>query len=313
MRRTAVIGAGGVRLAVREAGPADAPPVVLLHGWAQSSAVWAGVLASAGEPASAVSSAASAEGRASAVSSAASVGEHASVGLADRFRLVAADLRGHGESDAPAEGYADPAAWAGDVAALLAHAGRDAVLVGWSYGGLVIADYLRRHGTAGVAGLVLVGAITEIGRGRPGGRVGPAMRAALPAALDEDPTVAVPALLDLITAMDADALPGEVGQWMLGTALRVPPRVRAALFRRDVTSADVLAAVDVPALVLHGRRDAVVDPSAGEYAAATIPGAALRWFDDVGHLPFLERPAEFTAELAGFLERCQAARREVVR
>jgi len=30
----------GVRLALRVAGPSDAPPVVLLHGWAQSAEVW---------------------------------------------------------------------------------------------------------------------------------------------------------------------------------------------------------------------------------------------------------------------------------
>ncbi|GDY29489.1 alpha/beta fold hydrolase [Gandjariella thermophila] len=290
----AVTGAGGIRLAVREAGRRGALPAVLLHGWAQSSAVWSGLLDT---PA-----------------------------MTDGFRLVAADLRGHGDSDAPdgpsaasagesasAGGYADPDAWAGDVAALLAHAGPGAVLLGWSYGGLVVTDYLRRHGTAGLAGIVLVGAITEIGRDHPGGRIGPVMRAALPAALDEDPAVAVPALLEFTAGLGAGRLPGELVQRLLGAALRVPPRVRAALFRRDVASADVLAAVDVPTLVMHGRRDAVVDPAAGEYAAATIPGATLRWFDDAGHAPFLERPEEFTAELAAFLEKCRAETREVVR
>jgi non-heme chloroperoxidase len=298
VRSTAVAGAGGVRLAVREAGPAGAPPVVLLHGWTQSSAVWGQAVEPLGG-----------------------------------YRTIAADLRGHGDSDAPVgpsaassgasasagppagslNGYADPDVWAGDVAAVLAHAGRDAVLVGWSYGGLVVTDYLRRHGTAGLAGVVLVGAITEIGRDRPGGRIGPVMRAALPAALDEDPAVAVPALLEFTAGLTADPLPGELVQRLLGAALRVPPRVRAAMFRRDVASADVLAAVDVPTLVLHGRADAVVDPSAGEYAAATIPGASLRWFDGVGHAPFLERPEEFTAALAGFVAECQAETREVVR
>jgi len=277
VRNTAVTSAGGVRLAVREAGPRQAPPIVLLHGWAQSSAVWAEQLAAAA--------------------------------LTDRFRLVAADLRGHGDSDAPDHGYRDSDAWADDVAALLAYAGADAVLVGWSYGGLVVTDYLRRHGTESVAGLVLVGAITEIGRDHPGGRVGPVMRAALPAALDDDPAVAVPALLEFTTGLAGGEVTGELAQRLLGTALRVPPRVRAALFRRDVTSEDVLAAVDVPTLVLHGTRDAVVDPSAAEYAAGAIPGAELRWFDDTGHLPFVERAAEFTHELATFADGCAAVRR----
>jgi pimeloyl-ACP methyl ester carboxylesterase len=68
------------------------------------------------------------------------------------------DLRGHGGSEVSADGYDDPGVWAADLAAVLELAGRPAVLVGSSYGGLVITDYLRAHGQAGVAGLVLAGA-----------------------------------------------------------------------------------------------------------------------------------------------------------
>jgi pimeloyl-ACP methyl ester carboxylesterase len=69
--------------------------------------------------------------------------------------------------------------------------------------------------------------------------------------------------------------------------------VRAGLFDRDVDSAGVLAGIDVPTLVVHGRQDAVVDPRAAQYAMDKIPGAAGHWLDGVGHLPFLERPEEF--------------------
>lgn len=241
-----------MRLAVREAGPVDAPPVVLVHGWAQSGDVWA----------------------------------------VDGFRTYAVDLRGHGGSDEPADGYRDSAAWADDLAAVFAHVGRPAALVGWSYGGLVVADYLRFHGTARVTGLVLVGAITEIGRDRPGGRTGPVMNAALPAALTDD------AALTAFCAEMASALPVETVERLTATALRVSPRVRAELFRRDVDSSDVLAAIDVPTLVLHGTADDVVAPAAAEYSAAMIAGAQLIWYADRGHLPFLEEPARFAEDLA---------------
>src|SRR5699024_5316180 len=106
--------------------------------------------------------------------------------LAAGRRLVAMDLRGHGRSDVPESGYDDPDVWAGDLAAVLQRAGTPAIVVCWSYGGLVIADYLRRHGDQGLAGLVFVGAITEIGKNRPGGIIGPAMSGALPDALSEE-------------------------------------------------------------------------------------------------------------------------------
>jgi len=263
-----VTGADGVRLRVRVGGTVGAPPIVFVHGWAQSSRAWDLQFADAE--------------------------------LHERFRLVAVDLRGHGGSGVPDRGYDDAHSWAGDLAAVLAFAGRPAVVVGWSYGGLVIADYLRVHGTAGLAGIVLAGAITEIGRGRAGGRVGRAMRDCLPDALSEDPAVAVPALTALNAAQPALDVPGPLAQSLLGACLTVLPKVRAALFAREVDSGDVLAAVDVPALVVHGTADTVVDPVASEYAAGKIPGAELRWFSTVGHLPFVEAVSEFNSVLSRF-------------
>jgi non-heme chloroperoxidase len=261
-------GAGGVPLAVREAGEVGSPPVVLLHGWAASSASWAAQFA---DPV-----------------------------LTSAHRLIAPDLRGHGESGVPETGYDDPAVWAGDLAAVLDHAGAPAVVVGWSYGGLVLTDYLRVRGTEGIAGIVLVGAITEIGAGRPGGAVGRALGAVMREVLAEDPAVAVPALLSLAERMTAGPATGTQVQRRLADCLRVPPRVRRALFRRDLGSADVLAAVDVPALVVHGDADQVIDPAAGEYVIGKIPGAGRRWFSQVGHMPFAERVEEFDDALLGF-------------
>ncbi|WP_433470956.1 alpha/beta fold hydrolase [Saccharomonospora azurea] len=267
--RSEVVGASGVRIGVRVGGQRRAPAIVFVHGWAQSARVWDTQFA---DP------------------------------ELSRFHLLAPDLRGHGSSEVPEGGYDDPAAWADDLSAVLDLAGGDAVVVGWSYGGLVIADYLRTHGTRGLAGLVFVGAITEIGKGRPGGRVGPAMAGALPAALSDDVDVALPALTALGEGMAAQPVPGEVEQALLGTSLAVPPRVRRALFRRDIGSADALSAVDVPALVLHGTDDAVVDVTAGEYTAGKIEGASTRWWSGVGHLPFVESAREFDTTLRGFAE-----------
>lgn len=260
-----VLGTGGTRLAIRTAGQPGAPPIVFVHGWAQSADVFSP--------------------------------QFASTELAERFWLVGVDLRGHGDSDVAEAGYDDPAVWAGDIAAVLEFVGTPAILLGWSYGGMVLVDYLRTYGAAGVAGLVLAGAITEVGKRRPGGRVGSAMRTALPDVFAEDPAVAVPALTSLNAGMTARGLSGTSAQAMLGTSLRVPPAVRAALFRRDIGSADLLRTIDIPTLIVHGTADLVVDPSAGAYAAGKIPGAHTRWMQSVGHLPFVEAVTEFNAAL----------------
>ena len=253
---------------MRAVGDPQGPPIVFVHGWASSGRAWDGQLAD--------------------------------LELAARHRLIAVDLRGHGGSDVPVSGYDRAATWADDLAAVLAYAGRPAVLVGWSYGGLVITDYLRERGTAGVAGLVLVGALTELGKDRPGGVTGSAWDGIMRSVLSEEPDEAVPAIMTLATRMTVAPRSGEETQRHVGEMLSVPPRVRKALFRRDVGSADVLAAVDVPTLVVHGEQDSVVAPDSAEYSAGKIPGAVLRWFSSVGHLPFTERRDEFDAALLEF-------------
>jgi pimeloyl-ACP methyl ester carboxylesterase len=260
-------GEGGARIAFRVAGDPQGPPIVFVHGWAAYSESWAGQLSDQ------------------------SLSAH---------KLVAIDLRGHGASSAPAGGYDDPAVWAGDLAAVLDSLGRPAVLVGWSYGGLVITDYLRERGTDGVAGVVYVGAVTELGRDRPGGVVGPAWDGLMRPMMSEDPDEAIPALTAFAARMTAHPLPGPDLQRYVGTMLQVPPRVRKALFKRDVDSADVLAAIDVPVLIAHGTADTVVAPASAEYAAGKISTATVRWFEEVGHMPFVERRAEFNAALLEF-------------
>ncbi|SDD42508.1 alpha/beta fold hydrolase [Actinokineospora iranica] len=260
-----VVGAGGAALAVRVAGDPARPPIVFVHGWAQSGAVWAN--------------------------------QFADPDLLREHYLLAVDLRGHGSSDIPDDGYDNPAVWAEDLAAVLRLAGSPATVVGWSYGGLVITDYVRERGCAELAGIVLVGALTEIGKNRPGGAIGSLMRDAIPGALSEDPALALPTVATLTAGMTAEPASGGETQRRIGATLSVPPRVRKALFKRDTGSADVLSGITVPTLVAHGTEDRVVDPAAAAYALGKIPGATARWFPGVGHLPFAERVDEFNRTL----------------
>jgi pimeloyl-ACP methyl ester carboxylesterase len=46
---------------------------------------------------------------------------------------------------------------------------------------------------------------------------------------------------------------------------------------------DALRTVSLPSLVIHGRSDALIDPTGGERTAEVIPGAELLLIDDMGH------------------------------
>ncbi|QTJ65565.1 alpha/beta hydrolase [Rhodococcus sp. ZPP] len=264
-------GVDGTPLVYSVTGAQDARPLVLLHGWAQSSKCW---------------------------------GTEVLDELAARYRVIAPDLRGHGYSGVPTTGYDDSAVWAGDVRAVLAaeDVTSGAVLLGWSYGGLVICDYLATHGSAAVDGVVLVGAITSIGRGEKGGKVGPAMREAVPGAMSEEPRVAIRALGAFGTALTGPPEgKGAQSQALFGASLSTPPRVRAALFDRAASHDDLLRRLDVPVLVIHGTEDSVVDVAAGRHAADLVPNAQASFWDGCDHGPFVEDPARFVKEIGEFV------------
>ncbi|MFD6897214.1 alpha/beta fold hydrolase [Rhodococcus sp. NPDC060086] len=270
-----VVSSDGTPIVYRTFGHESARPLVLLHGWAQSSRCW---------------------------------GEDVLGDLARTFRVIAVDLRGHGYSGAPQGGYDNSENWAADVHAVLdAEHADNAVLLGWSYGGLVICDYLAVHGSAKVAGVVLVGAITSIGRGEKGGKVGAAMRAAIPAAMSEKPREAIAALSSFGAALTGPPEgKGAVSQALFGASLSTTPHVRGALFDRAVGNDDLLRSLEIPVLILHGTADSVVDISAARHAESLLPNASTSYWDGVDHGPFVEDPARFVAEVTEFVESVDA-------
>ena len=62
-----------------------------------------------------------------------------------------------------------------------------------------------------------------------------------------------------------------------------------------------LRRVTAPTLVLWGRQDGLVPPVYGERYRERIPGARLHVIERCGHLPAIERPAEFAEAVLGFL------------
>src|SRR6266567_2842954 len=117
----------GLKIAACECGNPAGQEIIFIHGFSQSSLSWLRQLTNDK--------------------------------LSRDFRMVAYDLRGHGASDKPfgREKYAQDQQWADDLAAVIAAVGmKRPVLVGWSYAGRVISDYLRVHGPDRVAGINFV-------------------------------------------------------------------------------------------------------------------------------------------------------------
>lgn len=271
-----VPGAGGVNIAVYEFGNPDGPPIVLIHGFLATHLTWSRQFSGA---------------------------------LADSFRLIAYDLRGHGASDKPLDpaSYSSSEAWAGDLAAVIKFKGLvRPVLVGWSYGGLVLADYLRINGSESVGGLVFLAASTRAGTPEASAMINPKIRQLFPGLLSEDVLQSVTATRSFLPLLAAEPLDADAREITLAGAMMVPPPVRQGMWARQLYNDDVLSAITVPTLVIHGRADSVLSPAAAEHIAATVPGAKLLLYDRVGHAVALEVPERFNRDLIEFMRHLPA-------
>ncbi len=214
-------------------------------------------------------------------------------------RLVAYDFRGHGASDKPLEPdyYKDQQRWAGELAAVIAQSGlKRPILVGWSYAGRIIGDYLAAHGSSALGGIVFVDAATANAR-EFYGTCNRLMRRMCSPDLAEN----IAATRTFVRRCFAGAQAQDLVETLIGFNMVVPAEVRAALFDRAAEYEDVLRGLSLPVLVAQGERDEVVAPAMARHIAATVPGARLALYPEAGHAPFLEASAAFNADLASFV------------
>lgn len=219
--------------------------------------------------------------------------------LARDFRMVAIDLRGHGMSDKPVgnEHYRTSKLWADDVQATITQLNLDRpVLVGWSYGGRVMGDYLMEHGTSRIRGMNWVAATSSTA---DTSRFGRAARH-LGAMGHADPAIAIQATITFLRDCFEVQPSANDFEVMLSFNMMVPRHVRIGLGGRPITFEERLRSVNVPVLVTHGVLDKVSDISMGRHTAAIVPGARNSEYAFIGHAPFYEDAPRFNRELAAF-------------
>jgi non-heme chloroperoxidase len=263
-----VRGGGGLGLHACEWGNPEGPPIVFIHGWSQSQLCWA---------------------------------RQTEGPLAEEFRLVAFDLRGHGMSEKPldAGAYVDGRLWADDVNAVIEQLELERpVLVGWSYGGYVIADYLTAYGDAAINGIDFVAA--AVLRTPTFEHVGPGLLENAGDACGSDLPASIAAMVRFLRACTVRPLSDPDWNAALSWNMVVPSEVRGALFAREIDNDETLSRVSVPVLVSHGLADAIVLPSMSQHIVDVCPMACASWYEGIGHLPFLEDSGRFDRELAEF-------------
>ena len=233
--------------------------------------------------------------------------------LAEDFRVIAVDHRGHGSSK-PGDGGWELARLALDVRELFEALDlRDAILVGHSMGGMVTLRFALDHAEARrerVAGIVLMStsgtpvhrlaawkALTDAVT--PSVKRGLALGERLPGGLFPASDLSY---LVFRVGMGKGASPEHVELNRLMTAstpVSVWSELMSGVVGFDVS--DRFHEIDVPALVLVGTRDVLTPPAAARAMVAGLPGARpLVAFRGAGHMLMLERRREVAEELVRF-------------
>jgi pimeloyl-ACP methyl ester carboxylesterase len=271
----------GTKLAVRAAGPADAPLLLFSHGFSLDMTTWREQWSD----------------------------------LGDEFRCLVIDHRAHGRSEVPGTGDVTLRSMGRDLATVLDAVAPEkrAVLIGHSMGAMaILAMAEQRPDLFGerVAGVALLGAsASDLLRGAMGGvtdLLRPPLGSVAAAARRMDRLRKailagpgdVPAIVARVTQFAPEA-PDDVVNHVLHLAERTSSLVwtdgLSELMGMDFRHA--LSRITVPALVAVGDQDRVTPPAVAVELAAALPEGRLFIVEGAGHIAMLERPERLNPEL----------------
>jgi 3-oxoadipate enol-lactonase len=216
--------------------------------------------------------------------------------LAERFRLVRYDTRGHGASPVPDGPYT------------IDHVGQDAIALldhleierahwtGLSLGGMT-GMWLAINAPERLDRLVLLCTSARLGPPENWRERAETVRA------QGTEAVAEAGVGRWLTAGFRDAHP-DTAAWLRDMIAATPDSGYAAccavIEHMDLTAG--LAGISAPTLVIAGAQDPATPPEHGERIAAAVPGARLEVLDPAGHLANVEQPEAVTRLILDHLE-----------
>jgi len=258
---------GDISLSCLVAGSESSRPVVFIHGFPFSKAMWGPQMSA----------------------------------LASGYRVVTYDIRGHGESDR-GDGHYLIEFFVDDLIGLLdALHIDDPVLVGLSMGGYIVLRAVERSPER-FSALVLCDTRSEADSNE-----GKLKRAAMIRLLKTEGIDAfAEQSIKTLFAPDSFTKNPSAVSFVRDTILATPPETIAATHialsaRTDHT--DSLSRITVPTLILVGEHDAVTPPSAALSMKERIQHADVHIISGAGHVSNLENPQEFNRFLKAFLDK----------
>lgn len=222
-------------------------------------------------------------------------------GLADCARLIAPDLRGHGDSE-PTDGVYTMELHARDCYELLEKLAihEKVILCGLSMGGYIALAFYRIFPSR-VAGMVL--SSTRAVADSPEAKINRdnSIRIAQEQGLRPIAEAMAKRLLSTQTIASKPQLAIDLMELMLNNSIQAVVGDLQGMKER-LDSLPILASIGVPVQIIHGLEDELVPLEEAAQMQALIPGALLSTVPDAAHLPNMEQPERFNDDLRSFLK-----------
>ena len=260
-RKRDVALANGVRLAYVDIGEASLPPLLLIHGFTDSSRTWSGI-----------------------------------TDALPGYRLIMPDLRGHGDSSAPEDGYTS-AHFADDMRQLLDTLGiTQCPIIGHSLGGMIAQTFAAGFPDR-VEKLILIGTSAA-----------PANKVTLDLSAEID-SLQPPIDPESPFMLQWYANPGQVDETFLATLRREAARIPIHVLKQTmnaVRSTSLLGDtqnITAPTLLIWGDADPFFGGNEQQEMRDAIANCSIAVLPGMGHNPFWEEPQQLAEMMLAFLAR----------
>lgn len=257
----------GVNIHYREFGNPRSRPLLLVHGWTLNHQTW----------------------------------DRQIQILQEQYRVIAIDLRGHGDSDKPSGDYsvdrlANDVLGVADALNLT-----NATLVGWSFGGTTSILAAARDESR-FSQLVLVNAAGPKYTATDAGDYGHPSETVQSWIVEERDNLEA-WRHSVMTSMPKEPYSDALTSWLFQQSMRTPSWAAAPMLRAcaAVDLRPELSKIVVPTLIIHGTHDVFCSVTGAEQLQAGIGEARLERFDKSGHSPQYEEPGRFNEVLLTFL------------
>jgi pimeloyl-ACP methyl ester carboxylesterase len=233
-------------------------------------------------------------------------------GLSDRYRVIAVDMRGHGESDKPEHGY-KISRLAKDVRDMIEALELDEVnILGHSMGSSVIWNYYDVYGPDRLSKLLLIDQMPMITSNPAWSEEEKINSGAIftPQSLYETINAlagpdGVETTRGFVGNMVTKSIPDADKEWIIERNLRMPRQHAATLLYNHSTQdwRDLIPRLQLPTLVVGGRTS-VVPWQSQEWVATQVKGSRLEIFEEEeggNHFMFIEGHEKFNDIIADFV------------